>query len=109
MGVGGQAIFVNPRLKLVMVQTAVWLEHFDPRLAYDRNVFWRNLNSALAVFLGALLGLGAAFLRELSDRRVRSVDDLKLLVSVPVLAEIGKARIRRGALRRSSSPAFSSR
>ena len=49
MGVGGQAIFVNAKLKLVMVQTAVWPEHFDPLLAYDRDVFWRNLNSALAV------------------------------------------------------------
>lgn len=67
------------------------------------------LNTALAVFLGALLGLGAAFLRELSDRRIRSIDDLKALISLPVLAEIGKARpARRGSFRR-NLPAFSAK
>jgi uncharacterized protein involved in exopolysaccharide biosynthesis len=50
------------------------------------------LNGILAVLLGTTLGLGVAFARELSDRRIRSIEDLKIVVSVPVLAAIGRAR-----------------
>jgi len=65
------------------------------------------LNLVLAVFLGTMLGVGGAFLRELFDRRVRSAADLAALVSLPVIAEIGNTSpVRRLPLRfRSSSSA----
>jgi succinoglycan biosynthesis transport protein ExoP len=44
---------------------------------------WMNL--ALAVFLGALLGIGLALLREMTDRRVRSAYDLVAVLGAPVL------------------------
>ncbi len=46
------------------------------------------LNLILAVFLGTLLGLGAAILVELIDRRVRSPDDISSALSIPVFAVI---------------------
>lgn len=46
------------------------------------------LNTALAVFLGTLLGVGLAFLMEMMDRRVRSATDLVDGLCVPVLGEL---------------------
>jgi hypothetical protein len=43
IGVRGQAIYVHPRLKLVMVQTAVWPRSSDPALARQRDALWREL------------------------------------------------------------------
>jgi len=61
-------------------------------------------NMGAAVFLGALLALATAFLRELRDRRVRTVADVEielgqpLLLSLPVSTllptPVGDARIR---------------
>ena len=44
-----------------------------------------SLNLALAVFLGALLGIGLALIREMTDRRVRSAYDLVAVLGAPVL------------------------
>lgn len=49
-------------------------------------------NMTISVFLGLLLGLGAALLLELIDRRVRSVDDLAGMLELPVLAVFNKPR-----------------
>lgn len=49
------------------------------------------LNVAIAVFLGGLLSIGLAILMELVDRRVRSAEDLSLLLQLPVLGELGKS------------------
>ncbi len=46
------------------------------------------LNTLLAVFLGTLLGVGAALAMELADRRIRSREDLKESLGLPVLAEM---------------------
>lgn len=43
------------------------------------------LNIAAAVFLGALLGLGIAILREIFDRRLRTEEDFTTLVSTNLL------------------------
>ncbi|MBX3606136.1 MAG: chain length determinant protein EpsF [Piscinibacter sp.] len=43
------------------------------------------LNSVLGVFVGALLGIASALLRELVDRRVRSAQDLVQALDLPVL------------------------
>lgn len=48
------------------------------------------LNTALAVFLGGLLGVGLAFLMEMIDRRVRSSEDMSVALDIVVLGEIAK-------------------
>jgi len=57
-----------------------------PPLAPHRPVFM--INMALAVMLALVLGVAAAFGRELMDGTVRSVDDLSLADRLPVLALI---------------------
>jgi len=58
------------------------------------------LNIALSVFLGGLLGVGAGFMVELLDRRVRSGLDIAAGLDIPVLAEVTKKGRRLEALRR---------
>jgi CubicO group peptidase (beta-lactamase class C family) len=43
LGVRGQAIFVHPQLRLVMVQTAVWPTSSNLALSRERDQFWREL------------------------------------------------------------------
>ena len=63
------------------------------------------LNALLSIVVGTTLGLGAAFLLELLDRRIRSVQDLADLAHVPVLGVIGKTkRSRRSRLPAAASP-----
>jgi chain length determinant protein EpsF len=50
------------------------------------------LNTLVATFLGALLGVGAALMLELLDRRVRSAEDLELTLELPVLAELSPVK-----------------
>lgn len=54
-------------------------KHSSPRLL---------LNTLLAIFLGTFVGIGAAFLQEMMNRRVRSAEDLASALGVPVLATI---------------------
>lgn len=46
------------------------------------------LNTLIAIFLGGLLGIAAAFAQEMRDRRVRSLSDLEIILDLPVLAEV---------------------
>lgn len=46
------------------------------------------LNTSLAGFLGALLGLGFCLLAELFDRRVRSEDDVTEILGIPMLGTV---------------------
>ncbi len=48
-------------------------------------------NLAVAVIAGVLLGVAMAFLFEMSDRRVRSEEDLVKVLGLPVLGALGKA------------------
>lgn len=50
--------------------------HSSPRI---------RLNTILAAFAGGVLAIGAALLRELLDRRVRSVEDVVQLFDLPVI------------------------
>ncbi len=43
LGVRGQAVYVHPRTRLVMVQTAVWPSSSDMTLGRARDQFWREL------------------------------------------------------------------
>ncbi|GBG14994.1 chain-length determining protein [Novimethylophilus kurashikiensis] len=55
------------------------------------------LYTAIAGVLGLLIGLGMAFMTEMMDRRVRTIEDVELGVGLPVLARItrqqGSARL----------------
>ncbi len=46
------------------------------------------LNIALSLVVGAMLGLGIVMLLEITDRRVRSLDDLENAWNVPMLGEL---------------------
>jgi len=58
------------------------------------------LNILLSLFLGGMLGVGAGFVVELLDRRVRSGLDIAAGLDIPVLAEVTKKGRRLEALRR---------
>ena len=47
-------------------------------------------NTALAAFVATLVAVAFAFLRELMDRRVRTLDDVTELLGVPVLGSLPK-------------------
>ncbi|MBI3350323.1 MAG: chain length determinant protein EpsF [Burkholderiales bacterium] len=53
------------------------------------------LVTALAFFLGGLLGIGVVVGRELFDRRVRSIDDVALAVALPVIGVLPSPNARR--------------
>lgn len=53
------------------------------------------LNTALAVFVGALLAVGVALLLELSNRRVRAPDDIVASLGLPVLGTLPKPGAKR--------------
>jgi chain length determinant protein EpsF len=52
------------------------------------------LNALLAIFVGSFLGVGAAVVLEILDRRIRSADDLAEMLQLPVLAVMGPAKTR---------------
>ncbi|MBK6854899.1 MAG: chain length determinant protein EpsF [Burkholderiales bacterium] len=60
-------------------------EHSSPKIL---------LNALLSVFLGTLLAVGFALLRELMDRRVRSLEDISQAMDVPVLGSLPKPSSR---------------
>lgn len=61
-------------------------EHASPKIL---------LNTALAIFLGALLAVGVALLLELSDRRVRAPEDVIAALGLPVLGVLPKPTAKR--------------
>ncbi|GAA5169817.1 chain length determinant protein EpsF [Viridibacterium curvum] len=66
---------------------AVLNSAFEPIDPSSPRVF---LNVVLSLVIGATLGVGAALLLEFSDKRVRSAQDLKDLLGVPMLGALGK-------------------
>ena len=50
------------------------------------------INLLIAAFGGTLLGVACALLLELSNRRVRSAEDLITILDLPVLASISSSR-----------------
>jgi succinoglycan biosynthesis transport protein ExoP len=65
------------------------------------------LNVLLALFLGSLLGIGSAFMLELSDRRVRSAEDLFATLQVPVLGSMERVKLRHRGVALQRLPALS--
>lgn len=52
------------------------------------------LNVLVSIFLGTLLGVGLALMRELADRRVRSAQDLADALNTPLLGSIAHIGVR---------------
>ncbi|WP_347987306.1 chain length determinant protein EpsF [Methylomonas sp. AM2-LC] len=52
------------------------------------------LNFIISVFLGGMLGLGAALIAEMLDRRVRSVFDIAEALDLPVFAVITRSKFK---------------
>jgi len=52
------------------------------------------LNILISIVLGSALGIGAAFLLEMRDRRIRSAEDLVEMLQVSMLGVIGRAKGR---------------
>lgn len=75
------------RLESLSVQTnAVVLSPADVPIEHSKPRFLLNL--LISIFLGTLLGVGAALMLELGNRRVRSAEDLAEAIDLPVLAAI---------------------
>lgn len=55
------------------------------------------VNTLLSILVGIVLGVGAAFLFEILDRRIRSADDLAEMLQLPVLGVIQRSK-KRGSL-----------
>ncbi len=64
--------------------------------------------TAMAVFFGLLAGLGAAFLWEMLDRRVRCAEDVAEMLQMPVLGVVQRHK-RSGRRRLTRSPALALR
>ncbi|MFT7772003.1 chain length determinant protein EpsF [Roseateles sp.] len=74
----------------VLSQAVPPVEPTSPRLL---------LNLAVAVFVGTLLAVLVAFIRELADRRIRTVDDLVVGLGVPVIGVLPKpGSVKKGRL-----------
>jgi chain length determinant protein EpsF len=58
------------------------------------------INMLVAAFLGTLMGISFALMAELSQRRIRSLDDMIQVLDLPLLVELDSALpvIRRGAM-----------
>lgn len=54
------------------------------------------LNVLFGLFVGVVCGVGAALLREMTDRRVRDGDELLQLLGVPILGRIPNAKTASG-------------
>jgi len=52
------------------------------------------INLILAIFLGAVLGIGVAVATEMRDRRVREDEDMVEILGVPLLGKIGFIQVR---------------
>lgn len=65
----------------MLTQATPPLEPSSPRIV---------LNTLLAVFMGTLLAVGVALVRELMDRRIRNLDDAVAALGLPVLGVMPK-------------------
>jgi chain length determinant protein EpsF len=59
-----------------------------------------GLNVAIAIVIGIFIGINMAVLRELMDRRIRSLEDFKGSLSYPVLGRVDGIRVPRTRTRK---------
>ncbi len=57
------------------------------------------INMLVAIFLGGVLGIGAALAAELRNRRVREDEDIVELLGVPLLGKLDVVRVRANDVR----------
>jgi polysaccharide biosynthesis transport protein len=79
----------------VMERAVPSSEHSSPKLV---------LNTLVAVFLGGLLALATALLRELLDRRLRSEEDVLQSLELPLLGVVPRATAKSLAKSSAASP-----
>lgn len=61
----------------------------DVAIAPDKPIFPRKaLNVAIAAILGLLMGIGLAFLQEYVNKTIRTADDVKQYLELPILGSI---------------------
>jgi hypothetical protein len=53
-----------------------------------------RLNLLLGAFVGTLLGIGAALVAELRDRRMRGMEDVEQVFGLPLLTTLPSSRMR---------------
>lgn len=58
------------------------IKHSSPRI---------TINILISIVLGALLAVGVALVAEMLERKIRTTEDLRKLIDVPVLADINKS------------------
>lgn len=76
---------VQTRMESEISQTNIAV--LNPALAPQKHAKPKVLlNMMLSIFLGGMLGVGAALLTEIMDRRVRSAFDIAELLAIPVFA-----------------------
>ncbi len=80
----------NLESQSTQTNVAILTPAFEPlRHAFPKT----TLNTLASIFLGALLGIGAAFALEFLDRRVRSAHDLAGLLQLPLLGVMPKTTL----------------
>jgi uncharacterized protein involved in exopolysaccharide biosynthesis len=89
--------FAQTRMESQVKQTNVSVikSAVQPKEPFSPNL---PVNVALAFFGGTLLAVGLALWREVANRTVRSADDLRLTLGLPVLGVLAGPGIRRPAL-----------
>jgi chain length determinant protein EpsF len=94
---------VQSRMESEMNQTSISV--LNPALVPQKHAKPNlRLNMILSVFLGSLLGVGAALLAELMDRRVRSAFDVSDLLAIPVFAVISASASQPKRIARQTHP-----
>jgi hypothetical protein len=83
-----RATQVNMDVSAVQSDIGVLTVAYPPTAAWAPKI---PLNIVLSLFVGTFLGVAAALVLELTNRRVRSVVDIQGLAGVPVLGEIKRA------------------
>ncbi|MDD4995806.1 MAG: chain length determinant protein EpsF [Smithella sp.] len=78
---------IQTRMESELSQTDISILNsaYPPQKAAKPKVL---LNMILSIFLGGVLGVGAALLSELMDRRVRSAFDVSEMLGIPVFAVV---------------------
>jgi len=87
-----RAIKVRMQSEMKETDVAILTAAIPPPKPTKPNVL---LNMIVSVFLGGMLGVGAALLAELMDRRVRSAFDVSELLAVPVFTVASASNSKR--------------
>ncbi len=97
----------NLESKSTQTNISVLAPAVEPLIPSSPNI---PLNLAAAAMVGLVLGIAAALLLELRDRRIRSADDIEYALNMPVLVTVmPQARVDVRRLRKKRSGLFADR